>query len=474
MIQAADGIFVIFGITGDLAKRKLLPALYNLAEMNLLAPNFSIVGTSRRNTTTEDVIEAIRESRNDECDDEVIARMRTMLHMVHMNIGDPHDYHSLRSELSSIEAANGTQKHHLFYLAVPPEMFESVVNGLGNAGLNHGSCDQTESRLLIEKPFGYNTSSAIALIQQIEAVFPETAIYRVDHYLAKETAQNILTFRMTNPIFRAVWNQESIDHITITANEKIGIEGRANFYEKTGAMRDLIQSHLLQLLALVTMEEPASRSAQTIHAAKLALLKDIQPIAPEDVSKLAVRGQYRGYKEEVHNPQSTTETYAALRLTIENDRWRNVPILLQSGKAMRKKLTEITIVFKNRNQPSPDSNTLTINIQPNEGIELSLRAKKPSLSDETQTVHMEFDYSDSFTSSVQPDAYERVLIDAIRGDKTLFTTDEEVLTAWKIIENVLTAWQSSTEGIEEYEPGTWGPVSAQKLASDANINWSTP
>lgn len=458
-----DGIFVIFGITGDLAKRKLLPALYHLAHMNLLAPDFKIVGTTRRETTIDDVIEAIRESVNDDSEEATLATLRGMIHMVHMDIGKEQDYGLLRTELESIEAAGSKKLNRLYYLAVPPEMFEAVVGGLGTSGLNHGSCEYTESRLLIEKPFGSDTNSALELIRKVETVFDEAAIYRVDHYLAKETAQNILTFRMSNPIFRAVWDRQSIDHIIVTAYEKIGIEGRVNFYEKTGALRDLIQSHLIQLLALITMEEPRDRTAHAIHASKLGLLHDIEPVTAEQVDARTVRGQYESYTKEVNNPASHTETYAAVHLSINNDRWRDVPILLQTGKAMHKKMTSITIAFKSREVSSPDNNILTLNIQPNEGIELSLRAKKPSLNDETQTVNMDFDYSSSFAGA-QPDAYERVLVDAIRGDKTLFTTDEEVLASWRIIQAILDQWQSNNTSMETYPSGSLGPSGVSELA----------
>ncbi len=465
-----DAVFVIFGITGDLAKRKLLPALYRLADLNLTTDTFRIIGTTRRETTVDDVIEEIRNTVVGEVNEATIDTLRSVISMVNMDIAQPDDYALLKEALAAVDNSVTAKLNRLFYLAVPPEMFESVVSGLGAHGLNKSPYENTESRLLIEKPFGHDYASAVDLIKKLEAIFDEKQIYRVDHYLAKETAQNILTFRTTNPIFRSVWDCNSIDHIVVTASEKIGIEGRVNFYEKTGAMRDLIQSHLLQLLALTTMEEPATLTAEAIHASKTKLLRSITPLTAETVDTHTVRGQYHTYRIEVNNPDSHTETYAAMQLTINNDRWRNVPVLLQTGKAMHEKMTEITIVFKSRGLNSDGKNILTLRIQPNEGIDLSLRAKKPSLSDETQTVKMDFDYDESF-SGQQPDAYERVLVDAIRGDKTLFTTDEEVLLSWQIIEAALVAWAADNSTMETYQLGSWGPASTKQLAEQANIDW---
>lgn len=471
-----DGIFVVFGITGDLAKRKLLPALYHLVNMGLLSERFRIIGTTRRNTEIEEVIDGIRSAllaSEDVVNESTIDKLRGMMAMAYMDIGKESDYQKLQAEINISCDEVGICQNRLFYLAVPPEMFEPIVKGLKAANLNHG-CPHgtTESRLLIEKPFGYDTESAITLIQHLETVFKEEYIYRVDHYLAKETAQNILTFRLNNPIFRAVWSRQSIDHILITASEKIGIEGRANFYENTGALRDLIQSHLLQLLAITTMEEPAGRSAEAIHDAKLALLQAIQPIKANEVKTNTIRGQYSSYCQEAKNPLSITETYAAIKLQINNERWRDVPILMRTGKAMFEKITEITLVFKDRGHDSADRNMLTIRIQPDEGIVLSFLAKKPSLANETETVQMEFCYSDSFPGK-QPDAYERVLTDAIKGDKTLFTTDDEVLTSWRIIEEVLKAWGIDGDSLEIYQDGSWGPKQADELAARSGAQWLT-
>lgn len=468
----SDGIFVIFGLTGDLAKRKLLPALYELAEMGLLSDNLRIVGITRKPTEIEDIIADIRVSL-DTTNEKTLDKLRSIVRIVRMDIGKEEEYEQLKNELDAIENEVGLCLNRLFYMAVPAQMFEPVVDGLGGYELNKG-CQhrKAESRLLIEKPFGYDTDSAVTLIRRIEQVFSEEAIYRVDHYLAKETAQNILTFRMNNPVFKKVWNRDSIDHILITASEEISIEGRTNFYESTGAVRDLIQSHLLQLLALTTMEEPTNKSANAIHASKLKLLQDVQPLQPNQVASHTVRGQYDTYRQEVGNHNSHVETFAAIKLQINNNRWRDVPILLRTGKAMLEKVTEITLVFKTRGEASENRNMLTIRIQPNEGIVLSFLAKKPSLSDETETVQMEFCYKDSFAGK-QPDAYERVLVDAIRGDKTLFTTDDEVLASWKILDAILQEWSKNGNSLVKYKTGSWGPAEADELAASIGASWLT-
>jgi glucose-6-phosphate 1-dehydrogenase len=468
-----SGIFVIFGITGDLAKRKLLPALYRLAAANLLDDDFKILGTTRRNTTVEDIIQNIHDavqSVNETVDSTVIDQIRHQLTLVHMDIDNPDEYGRLQSAIDHAERSIGKPANKLYYLAVPPNMFGTIVDGLGAQGLQ--KCDAfSQSRLLIEKPFGYEAKSAQALADHLHSVFNEAHIYRVDHYLAKETAQNILRFRFDNPLIQAAWDNADLDHIMISASETIGIEGRVNFYESTGALRDLIQSHLLQLLALVTMEQPADNSPEALHEAKLNLLKSIKPIRPDQVGTYSARGQYDSYTEEVSNPDSLTETCAAIRLDIDNERWRDVPVLLRAGKAMANKVTEISLVYK-RHDETDHTNVLTIRIQPNEGIILHLIAKKPSLHNETELVEMDFFYKDYFKTR-QPDAYERVLIDAIRGDKTLFTTDEEVLVCWQIIDAVLEAWTATDEGMETYQSGSWGPQSIKKLAESVDATWMT-
>jgi glucose-6-phosphate 1-dehydrogenase len=458
-------IFIIFGITGDLAKRKLLPALYHLVQADAVPEVFHILGITRRQTTVVDVMNGIRDVVGEGADETTITRMADMITMVNMDIGKTSDYDLLRQAITDVESHAGRSLHRLHYLAVPPEMFGRITDSLGEYGLSEQP-DDAQNRVLIEKPFGHDTASAMELIEQMNRHFNEASIYRVDHYLAKETAQNILTFRFNNPLFHNIWDNASVDHILITAAETIGIEDRVNFYENVGALRDLIQSHLLQLLALVAMEEPMERSAEHIHASRLAVLNSIKPVEPED----AVRGQYNSYREETGNYDTKTETYAAIKLEIDNPRWRGVPILLRTGKGLAEKETDITLIYTSREPGSTDKNALTMRIQPNEGIIISLLAKRPGLEIETENVRMEFTYEQAFNAK-QPDAYERVIADAIRGDKTLFTTDQEVLAAWRIIEKLIQDWEHSDSSPEIYEAGSWGPTCGDALADSIGAVW---
>lgn len=455
-----SALLVIFGITGDLSQRKLLPALYHLTKDNLLPENFKIVGISRRVITPDEILAKMRQELEDtesKYDQKTLERLAANISTFTMDLTNLEEYKRLKWELDQIEDQAGVCLNRIFYLAIPSQTFGSVVDLLGEAELNTGCQHQaTESRLLVEKPFGSDLSSALSLIDQLSKHFSEDQIYRIDHYLAKETAQNILTFRFYNPLFSAVWNHKTIDHIVITAAETIGIEGRAVFYEQTGALRDVIQNHLLQLLALTTMEKPKDMSAMSIHVEKLKLLKAVVPISPADVPHSSTRGQYANYKKEVKNQDSFTETFAALRLQLDNPRWKGVPLLLVTGKALSEKKTEIAVTFKDPDDPQKTGNTLIIRIEPNEGIGLFVLAKKPGFEHEIQQVHMDFRYSQSF-SGIHPDAYERVLVDTIKGDRTLFATSDEVIAAWKIVDPILKAWHANSNDIEQYPEGSQGP-----------------
>lgn len=463
---------VIFGITGDLAHRKLLPALYHLAKDKLLPDGFRIIGVTRSGATVPALLADIKQRICDEdgsCDDDTLRFLGESMQVLTMDIAKKEEYAKLQNALAEHEAQIGMCTHRLFYLAVPSQTFASISELLSEAGLSDGCTHHVgESRLLIEKPFGYDLPSARELVKTLNQHFTEQQIYRVDHYLAKETAQNILTFRFNNPLFKAVWHEKSISSIMITAAESIDIEGRVAFYEQTGALRDVIQSHLLQLLALVTMEQPRSAQAEDIHASKLALLKAIKPIAPNAVSTHTVRGQYDGYQKDVQNHTSNTETYAALRLTIDTPRWKNVPVLIRTGKALAEKVTEITLTFKDND--GDHQNTLTLRIQPNEGISVELQAKKPGFDAESETVQMDFCYARS-GQPIHPDAYERVLIDALRGDKTLFATSDEVIASWEVVEHVVHAWAMGAHDMQVYEKGSWGPAAAETLAEGAGASW---
>jgi glucose-6-phosphate 1-dehydrogenase len=469
------GVLTIFGITGDLAARKLLPSLYHLLEDGLMPEIFSIVGVSRRETSVSRLMDALKNqliAENTIPDDAVLQKLGKLVSLLQMDMDSPDDYARLRTELDRHEAALGTCLNRLFYLAIPARAFGDIVDLIGAAGLNQGCRNHaSQSRILIEKPFGTDITSAKALIQRLSHSFDESQIYRIDHYLAKETAQNILTFRFQNPLFRAVWDAGLIDHITITAAETLGVEGRATFYEQTGALRDLIQSHLLQLLALVTMDEPTEPGAQGIHDEKLKLLRAIRPMLPGEIAANTVRGQYRAYRDETGIADSTIDTFAAIKLSIDSDRWRGVPILLRSGKAMAEKVTEISIVFRQGEHPKVPANALVIRIQPNEGIVLSLLAKKPGFEHQTQRVNMDFSYKSSFHGVHHPDAYERVLSDAFKGDQTLFTTSEEQLATWAIIQPILDSWDIGQPMLNTYDSGSWGPTAADDLAADAGVTW---
>ena len=464
---------IIFGVTGDLAQHMLLPALYHLESQGLLPEKFVIVGIFRRQP---DVSEIIREAEvqllrtHSNVDLDVLTKLTTRIHTVKMDSTNPDHFKLLTAKLRELDKHAGVKLNHLFYLAIPPNIFKHVIGNLAATGLNGSKGDGRESRVLVEKPFGDDYASASHLIEFMSSRFEESQIFRIDHYLAKETAQNILTFRFNNPLIEGMWSRQFIDHIQITAIEKIGIQGRAAFYENIGALRDFVQSHLVQLMALVMMEYPENLTAEAIHKEKLLLLESIEPIAPKHVEDIAVRGQYAGYADEVQNPDSTVETFAALKLEVANSRWGGVPVLLRTGKSTASKATEIVVAFKDRTRRSISDNLLVIRIQPNEGISLKLLAKKPGFSAEVQPVQMEFCYAGVFDGH-QPDAYQRVLIDAMRGDQSLFATSAEVLASWRLLQPILDAWKLSDVPPEIYAPGSWGPAGADQLAQNFGTNW---
>lgn len=465
-------IIVIFGITGDLAQKKLLPALYHLVKDNLLHNQTEIVGVTRRDVTAGDLLKNVELCVNEVdgvCDPAALKRLHELLSMQQLDLTKGEDYDRLKQRLDALEEKHGVCMNRLYYLSIPPQVVSPIVRLLGTHGLNtgcqHGSAD---SRVLFEKPFGFDLKSAEELISETAQYFTEAQMFRIDHYVAKETVQNILTFRFTNPLFASVWDNRYISRITILAKESIGIEGRAIFYEETGALRDFIQSHLLQLLAILTMDQPAELTAESLHASKLQLLQAITPISAHEVASEAVRGQYATYREEVHNPHSRIETFAALRTTINNQRWRNMPIVLLTGKALAtgnpkvQKRTELRVDFKPQTAQQI-MNTLCIRIQPDEGISLELQVKRPGFEYETQEVAMDFNYQQAFNDNGHPDAYERVLVDAVRGDHTLFATSEEVLAAWKVVEAVVQQWSQDDTGLELYTANSDGPERARHL-----------
>lgn len=445
-------LLVIFGISGNLARRKLMPALYHLLKRGDLPTKFRVVGISRKDYQLDDLFTDIKRYLPNDCDEDVLARLQSNTVVTQLDLSSNAAYGTLREQLQVASSDLGGDTTRLYYLSIPAQAFGGVVRSLGETGHNRTLANETTPpRLLIEKPFGYDTASAQALIFAADEHYDEAQLYRIDHYLAKETAQNILTFRFSNPLFQTIWNARHIDRISIGAFETIGIEGRADFYEKTGALRDILQSHLLQLLALIMMEQPAKLESSDIHRAKQRLLDSILPIGLDEVFQMATRGQYDSYREEVRNPDSNVETFARLRLSVDNEQWRGVPVTLETGKALDRKCTEIAVHFR-ENADAVGDNTLTFRLQPHEGITLSLQAKRPGMTNVTETVAMEFDYARSFAGGTA-EAYERVILDAVRGDQSLFASGAEVMASWRIVQNVLSAWTNTADGLRIYESG---------------------
>ena len=465
-------ILIIFGSTGDLSRRKLLPALFRLEKSGLLPDGFRILAISRRGTTVDDIISIICATISEASGETaVLESLGKRMSILDMDIGKPQQYGRLSEALSDLEKEAGNAMNHLFYLAIPATLFETVTRRLGEPDINRHEPGIRECRFLIEKPFGFSLDSARQLVDSLGTRFDQSQIYRIDHYLAKETAQNILAFRFENPLFCGTWNREHISHIMITAIESIGIEGRAAFYDSMGAMRDLVQSHLLQLLALVTMRQPHTFSDTDIHREKEYILSRVRPPRIERMNDETVRAQYRGYRKETGKPASMTETYTAVRLSIDDEAWQDVPIFIRTGKALAQKVTEVTIVFSNPCNPGRN-NLLTIRIQPNEGIVIDLRIKKPGFDMAYEDVQLDFCYTGT-TIADHPDAYERVLVDGMRGDRTLFASDAEVLSCWKITEPILEAWKNPDFPLHFYDEGSWGPPAADQLVEKSGIPWLT-
>jgi glucose-6-phosphate 1-dehydrogenase len=452
-------ILVIFGITGDLSRRKVMPALYHLIKDHLLPEHFEIIGTSRQSLTIDDLLKEIELcvlEVDNICDPDALQAFRQCLRIVQLDPNNSTDFDKLHATLDDIETEHGVCMNRLYYLSIPPQVYGTVVHALGEHELNQG-CQhgRAVSRLLVEKPFGQDYSSAEQLITTTAAAFEEDQVLRIDHYLAKETAQNILTFRQRNPLFASIWSNRNVKSIDIVAYEKIGIEGRIDFYERVGALRDLIQSHLIQLLTLTTMELPATiGDGEVTHLAKQALLDAVVPPTAAEIATKVIRAQYQGYRDEVNNPDSMTETFVSLQLEIDNDRWQGVPIWLRTGKAMATKRTDITLSFGHLG-PNAADNKLTFRIQPNEGIDIQLLVKKPGFDNAVHPASMDFSYNTTFAGDHgHPDAYERVLIDAIRGDHMLFATSQEVMASWRILQPVLDHWSQDDSDLKSYPIGS--------------------
>jgi glucose-6-phosphate 1-dehydrogenase len=422
-------IVVIVGISGDLSKRKLLPAIRAIHKAGILPEQFKIIGTTRQALDITDVLP-----------DGDIEFLRDHLELLQLNLAEASEYHLLIEKLVDVEEAFGAAAQRLFYLSVPPQVSQPIITNLGNSGLA-----TPDTKLLLEKPFGTNHESAEELISHIMQHFNESQIYRIDHYLAKEMAQNLLTFRGSNSLFKQTWNKAFIDEIHIMAHEAIDIEDRAGFYEQTGALRDLVQSHLLQLAALTLMDMNIVR--ESVPKARLQALKELLP--PDDISTMVIRGQYQGYPEQVDNPGSSTETYVSLTLHSKDPAWEGVPIKITTGKAMNEKRTEIRIRYHQAD--CPDANELILHVQPDEGIEIKLWVKEPGHGGKTQQLPLDFVYDQYFHDL--PEAYERVFADAFAGDHSLFTTSDEVLESWRILDPIQHAWSMRSSDLLIYPRG---------------------
>ncbi|HEX7260096.1 MAG TPA: glucose-6-phosphate dehydrogenase [Candidatus Saccharimonadia bacterium] len=443
----------IFGISGDLASRKLLPALYWLLAAGELPKHMIIIGVSRQEISVDRLMKKVAVYTGKKADPEVIASLGAMIRMVRMDSGHVDEYANLKKVYKSIETTDEAVR--LLYLALPPRVSRPVIAAMAEAGITKKA--HKDIRLLLEKPFGFNLASAKALDANLGEAVHEKQIYRIDHYLAKETAQNITVFRFANPIISAVWNNRVIERIEIEASETIGIENRANFYEQTGALRDVVQSHLLSLLALVLMEEPKAGDVADFHRKRRRVLESIKPFSSKDVTVRALRGQYTTYRKEVGNPDSLTETWAALQLESKSRRWKGVPLYLSGGKALDSRRTSIRVFLKA--SARQHYNCLTLRLQPREGIELQLEAKREGLTDATEPIFLKFAYGAS-AAGRRPDGYERVLLDAIKGDRASFLTGPEILATWRLVEPVLQAWQRDNAGLHHYKPGSKPPLAS--------------
>jgi glucose-6-phosphate 1-dehydrogenase len=477
---------ILFGATGDLARRKLLPGLYNLYKDKLLPEGFAIVGVGRSVGTAEEFRAQQRESAaqfsRTKLDPASWQEFEKKIDYVRGDVDDPETYAELARACGRADRTHGTAKNRLYCMAVPPSSFSTILGHLRDAKLLYeASPGGPWSRIMIEKPFGKDLSSARQLNRMAGSFLDETQIYRIDHYLGKETVQNILVFRFGNTIFEPLWNRKYIDHVQITAAEELGMEGRGRFYDETGALRDVVQNHLLEVLALTAMEPPVSFKADDQRDERVQVLRSLRPMAGSEVSAEAVRAQYRGYTGEPHiDRESRTPTYAALKVMIDNWRWQGVPFYLRAGKRLARRATEVAIFFQRvplclfgRDEVCQrlDANVLTLRIQPDEGIDLRFVTKNPGEDLYVTNAHMDFSYARAFEKKPQ-EAYERLFLDCMRGDPSLFARRDDVERAWEFITPIIEEWdRRNEEPIPQYEPGSAGPVEADKLIQKDGRRW---
>jgi glucose-6-phosphate 1-dehydrogenase len=492
--KADSCILIIFGASGDLTKRKLIPALYDLACAGCMAPGFEVLGISRSDITSEQFREAMYQSTSKSRDarqfnDACWQSFQSRMHYISGDLNDAAVYKKLADKLAEMTKA-GSSPNYLFYVSTSASLAGPIIQGLGSVGLNHP--EKGWSRIVLEKPFGRDLESARKLNHVVSEVFEEKFVYRIDHYLGKETVQNLLVFRFGNSIFEPVWNRNYIDYVEITAAEPLGVEQRAAFYEETGALRDMVANHLLQLLTLTAMEPPVAFDEDSVREQKVQVLRSIRPMTISEVAQRTVRGQYgagaingqpvAGYRDEPGvNKRSNTETFAAVEFYVDNWRWAGVPFFIRAGKRMPRQVTEIRVHFKRTPQAifarTPDEqiehNIVSLRIQPNEGIAMRFAAKRPGTQMKTIAVQMNFLYSEAFGQDT-PVAYETLLLDAMKGDATLFTRRDEVEAEWRIITPIEEAWaELPPPSFPNYSSGSEGPAEAHSLISGEHRHWNS-